>query len=127
MSDKPLNEVHSRNGFGDELIIIMTIVVKGDSIILFVIGVNARSGNDRPSEISADVIKNLVRITFAGFQVNIEPIFGMLVYFCFDPLKFRGQLLLKEVQENGLKSITEELVIEMSNRTPEAVLVKCSL
>ena len=97
VSDKPLNEFHSRNGFRDEHVIFMTIVVEGDSIILFVVGINTRSGDDRPSEISADVFEDLMRITFVWFEVNIESVFGMLVNFCFDLFKFRGQLVLKEI------------------------------
>lgn len=122
--NKSLNELHSRNGFSDELVIFMTIVVEGDSIILFVVGINTRSGDGRTAEISADVFKNLTRITFAWFQVNIEPILGALVNFRFEFFKLRWKLLLKEIQENGLKSTMEEIEIEMSNGMPESILIE---
>lgn len=97
VADKTFNKVYGRDGFRDELIILVTIIVEGNGVILFVIGINTGSSDDRSPEISADVFENLVRITFARFQVNIEPIFRMLVDLCLDSFEFWRKFLLKKI------------------------------
>ena len=97
VADKTFNKVYGRDGFRDELIILVTIIVEGNGVILFVIGINTGSSDDRSPEISADVFENLVRIIFARFQVNIEPIFRMLVDLCLDSFELWRKFLLKKI------------------------------
>ena len=59
MDDKLFDKFNSRNGFGNELVIFMTIVVKGD--IFTVIIIDARVSNNRPSKISANVFNSDIR------------------------------------------------------------------
>lgn len=97
VTNETFNKLHSRNGFSDEHVILMAIIVESDSIIFFIIGINTGSSNDRTPEISADILKDLVRITLAGFEVNIEPIFRTTVYLRFDLFEFRRKFCLKKI------------------------------
>ena len=97
MTNETLNKIHGRNSFGDEFVIFMAVVVEGDSIIHYVIGVNTGSSDDRTPEISANVFKNLVGITFVRFQINIEPIFRTYVDLGFNFFELWRKFLLEKI------------------------------
>ena len=40
-----------------------------------IVGVNARSGNDRPAKVASDILDDLIGIAFIGHSSDIEPIF----------------------------------------------------
>lgn len=51
----------------------MAVVMEGDPIT--VIGVNARSGNDGPSKVAADIFDDLIGIALIRHSSDIETIF----------------------------------------------------
>lgn len=70
MTDEPLDKVHGGKGFMDKNAVFMTVVMKSDR--LAIIGVDAGSGNDGTTEVTADIVGNLVGITDIGFGININ-------------------------------------------------------
>ena len=53
MSNQTFNEINSRNGFNDEFVIFMAVVMKGNRVAIIVI--NARGSDDRATEIATDI------------------------------------------------------------------------
>ncbi len=84
-----LNEVQSRNGFSNSIIVFVSGVMKG--YIFAVISINTRCGNNRSAEVSADVFNGDIRRTQVRLSSNIKA-FGMVfVELIFKLLKRRSQ------------------------------------
>lgn len=81
--DEQGNKVHDRNRFFHVRIIFVFNVVEGD--VFPIIGIDARGGNNRPAEITADVFYNRVRVTEIWFCIDIKTVFIFSVNgsFCF--------------------------------------------
>lgn len=59
VADQAADKVHSGDGFDDQFIILMAVVMEGNSIIGLVICVDSGSSNDRAAKVSADVFQDL--------------------------------------------------------------------
>ena len=70
---KPWHEIKNRDGFDDQFLVFMAIVMEGNE--LAVIFVNSRCGYNRATEIAADIFDYGFRITFIRFGINIEAMF----------------------------------------------------
>ena len=70
--DEPFDEFHSRDAFRYCLMIFMSGVMKRNKVA--VIGINTRSGDDRASQISADIFDGDIRSTPIGFCSDIKTI-----------------------------------------------------
>lgn len=73
MLGKSCHEIKNRNGFGDQFLVFMTIVMKSNKFA--VIRVNAGSCNDGPAKVTANVFNHLGRIAFIGHSPNVKTIF----------------------------------------------------
>lgn len=116
VTDQTLHEFQNGNGFGNQLIIFMSIVMEGNEISI--IAINAGCSNCRTTKIPADIFGDGFCVTFTGFCVNIESI-GMIA--------IGGRFLFAEgITENGMKliqqysleRITQKRVIEMRKVSP---------
>lgn len=56
---QPVDEVHGRQGSFHIFVILMTVVMKGNCVIFGIVFINTGSGNNRSSEIAANVFDNL--------------------------------------------------------------------
>lgn len=79
MANKTLDKIHSRDCFGNQLVIFMTVIVEGDGIKGFVIGVDSGGSDNRATEIATDIFEDLFGVTFFGFGINIEAVFRMMI------------------------------------------------
>lgn len=120
VSDQPFNEIHNRNLFGDPFFIFMAVVVKGDGITIIM--VNPFCGDDRPSEISADVFNNIGRITFLIFGIYIEAIDMIFINVRFNRLEGRIDVFLKFIEECSTEGVPEISVIKVCNPAPDNVI-----
>ena len=75
VADEAADEFQSRYGLFHIGIIFMAVVMESDPVPVIVI--NTGSGDDRPSEVTADILRHRFRITFVGFCIDIEPAFSM--------------------------------------------------
>lgn len=85
MPDQAGNEFHYWDGFHNELVVFVSVVMKSN--IFTIVFINAGSGNDGAAKISADVFGNNFRIAFVGLGINIKAIFVIVITFSFDFLK----------------------------------------
>lgn len=72
MNDEPADEIHCRDPFMDRFIIFMLGVMKRN--IVAVIIIDTRSGNDRSSEITADIFYSDIGSTEVWFCSDIKTI-----------------------------------------------------
>ena len=72
MNDEPANEIHCRDSFMDRFIIFMPSVMKRN--IIAVIIIDARCGNDRSSEITADIFYSDIGSTEVWFCSDIKTV-----------------------------------------------------
>lgn len=79
VSDEPLDEVHGRNGLMNKDIILVPVVVEGNSIGNLVIGVDTGSCNHGTAEITADIVEDSRGTAFIAFGVNVETILRVAV------------------------------------------------
>ena len=120
MLDESLNEFKSGDFFYHKFVVFMPVVMESDSIPIIV--VNAGSGNNRPSEVTANIVGNNMRIREVGFCVNIKTFGAMLVDKRFHLFEGRTKPLMKFIEQSGAEGITEESIIEMGYFTPEAII-----
>lgn len=78
MADKTCTKIQNRNGFVNKNIIFMAIVMEGDKVPIIM--VNTFCGNNRSSEISADILSDNGWITTLIFGINIETMFVKFVH-----------------------------------------------
>ena len=123
VSDQSFDEIHGRNGFVDKTVIFVSVVMEGDGICNFVIGINTGSSNDGAPKISTDVFENSGRAAFAAFGIDIETVFGVAVNSSFETFEFRRKPFLKQIQKDGLEGFTQKNVVEVRNRAPKAKFV----
>lgn len=95
VSDQSFDEIHGRNGFVDKTAIFVSVVMEGDGICNFVIGINAGSSNDRATKISADVFENSRRTALTTFGIDVETVFGVSVNGGLNTFEFRREVFLK--------------------------------
>lgn len=103
VTDQSFDEIHGRNGFVDKTVILVSVVMEGDGISNFVIGINTGSSNDGATKISADVFENSGRTAFGAFGVDIETVFCVAVNSCFETFEIRRKPFLKQLQKDSLE------------------------
>ena len=117
---EPLHKFQDGEGLSDKLFIFVTVVMEGDGFPI--ITVNSGSGDDRGSKVTSDILDCFTGLAFVRLGVNIKPVFMVTVYGCFHLFKGFPQALFQFIQENGLKRVTQEAVVEMSYVTPQTAV-----
>ena len=116
MNNKSLNEINSGNGFNNEFVIFVPVVMESNRRTI--IGINARRSNNGSAEIPADVLGDNGRIAVIGLGINIEALAMVLVnsrFNCFEGIsKFR----MKSVEEGSTKRLAKESVIKVLEAFP---------
>lgn len=120
MLDEKGNEVQYRNCFFHIGIIFMFIVV--ESHIVPIVRINAGGGDNRASEVTADVFYDRVSVAEVGLSINIETVFILFINGRFSLFKRRPDMGLKFVKESGLKGFAQISIVEMFDNSPVAVI-----
>lgn len=81
MGDEPFDKINGRDGFLHVFIIFMTVVMKGNRIVI--IAVYPGGCDNGPSKVTADIFDGCLRVTEVGFGINIETLFMAAVTFGF--------------------------------------------
>lgn len=123
VSDQSFDEIHGRNGFVDKTAIFVSVVMEGDGICNFVIGINAGSSNDWATKISADVFENSRRTALTAFGMDVETVFGVSVNGGLNTFEFRREVFLKQIQKDGLEGFAQKGIVEVRKRTPKTKFV----
>ena len=103
MNNEPLNKRNSRNGFDNEFVIFVPVVM--ESNMRAGIRIDARSGNNRSAEIATNVFGDDRRIAVVGFGVDIEAFTMILVNSRFNFLEGRTKLVMKTVEQSGTERV----------------------
>ena len=120
MLDQEFDKIDDGKFFLDISIILMTVIVEND--IFTIIGIDTVKGNNRSSQIPADVFYNGIGITEIWFCVDIETVFIFAVNMGFGFLERWTDTFFHLIKKSGLKSLAEEPIMKMSDITPEAVI-----
>lgn len=79
VSDETFDENNGRDGFFHILFIFMAIVMKSNAFTIVLI--NSGSGNNRATEITTDILDNILRFTFVRLCVDIETMLMIRITF----------------------------------------------
>ena len=114
------NKVHYRNGFFHIGVVFVFVVMKG--YVFAIIGINARGGNDRSSEISANIFHNHGRLAFVRFCINVKTVPVITVNGSFHFFERRTNTPLQFIEKSGLKSFAKIGIVKVFNNSPKAVI-----
>ena len=103
MNDEAFNKVNSRNGFNDEFVILVPVVMEGNMRA----GVRIDTGrsNNRSAEVTTNILRNDRRIAVVGFSVNVETLAMIPIDVSFDFFEGRTELVMEVIKESGTKGI----------------------
>jgi len=74
---KPWHEIKNRDGFDDQFLVFMAIVMKSNKIT--VVRINTRSCNDWSAKITTNVLNHVRGVAFIGHSSNVKTIFMLMV------------------------------------------------
>ncbi len=118
--DKQGNKVHYGKRFFHIGIVFVFIIVEGH--VFSIIGINAGSGNNGTTEVTADVFYNRVSVTEIWLCIDIKTVF---IFFVNTSLRFferRTNTLFQLIQKSSLKSLAKIGIVKVLNNPPEAVI-----
>ena len=120
MADKTPYEVHNRKRFFHIFVIFMAVVMESDKITVIV--VNPGSGDDRTSEIAANIFDHRFRVTLVGFGIDIETVLVFPVTAGFHFFKGWTNFRFHFVKQSGTEGIAKEHIVKMTDVSPETII-----
>lgn len=85
MLDKKFDKVNGRKSLPDERIVFMPVVMESD--VNAIVRINSGEGDNRTSEIAADIFDNRIRVAEIWLCINIKAIFVFMIYIRFSFFK----------------------------------------
>jgi len=82
--------------------------------------INTRSGDNRATEVSADVFDNIFRIGKSRFSVNIKPVRAIFVNVRLHLFERFSNAGFHTVKQSGTEGITQQSIVKMFDRTPNS-------
>lgn len=116
MNNQPFYKVKGRNTFRNILIVFMSCVVKGN--VIAIIFVNTGSGNNRTTEISADIFNSDIGSTEIWFGSDIKAVGMESVHPVFDFAEGWTEFLCESFEKDFSEGIAQKGIVEMFNRPP---------
>ena len=120
VDDQLFDEIGSGDGFRDESVVLMPVVVESDGMA--VIMIDTGSGDNGPAQISADVFDDLFWVCKSRLGINVEAIRAMLIDIGFGFFEGFADVLLHMVQQGGAEGIAEQNVVEMLDCAPDGIV-----
>ncbi len=102
--DQEFYKIYGRKCLFYKSIVFVPVIVKCD--VAAIIGINPFQGNDRASEIAADIFDHCTRITETGFGINIKAIFILLVDKSFGIFERRSNVGSEKGEKCCLKGLS---------------------
>ena len=103
MDNEPLNEFDRGNGFDNEFVVFVSVVMEGN--MGAGIRIDTGSSNDGSAEIATNVFRDDRRITVIGLGVNIEAFAVILINSGFDFFERGTELGVETIKECGTEGI----------------------
>lgn len=85
MLDKKFDKVNGRKSLPDERIVFMPVVMESD--VNAIVRINSGEGDNRASEVAADIFDNRIRVAEIWLCINIKAIFVFMIYIRFSFFK----------------------------------------
>ena len=120
MADQPCDEFHGGNGFTDEFIIFVAVVMERD--MFAIITVDSGGCNHRTAKITANVLDDSFRITFCRFSIDIEAMFVPGITSGLDGLKGVAKPGMQFVKERSAESVAQVSIVKMVDMSPKFVI-----
>ena len=98
----------------------MAVVMESDKITI--VFIDAGSSDNRPTEITADVLSNNFGIAFIRLCIDIKSVFVIFVAGRLDLFERRAKFCFHFIQKGGAEGITKVRVIKVFHIAPEAVI-----
>lgn len=105
VNDESFNEVNSRNIFGNQNVIFMSVVMESDGITVII--VYTGSGNNRSAQVSADIFDNVFTFRNCRFGIDIETVGTMFVDIGFGFFERTAEVYFHEIQKCGSERVAE--------------------
>lgn len=83
--DKKFDKVNGRKSLPDERIVFMPVVMESD--VNAIVRINSGEGDNRASEVAADIFDNRIRVAEIWLCINIKAIFVFMIYIRFSFFK----------------------------------------
>lgn len=103
MDNKSLNKFNSGNGFNNELVIFVPVVMEGN--MRTGVRIDTGSSNNRSAEVTTNVLRNDRRIAVIGLGVNIESLTVIPIDVSFNFLEGRTELVIEAIKKSGTEGI----------------------
>ena len=103
MYNEPFNKFNGRNGFDNEFVIFVPVVMKGN--MGAGIRIDTGSGNDGPAEIATNVFRDDRRIAGVGFGVDIETVAMILIDRRFNFLEGGTKFVMEAIEQGSTERI----------------------
>lgn len=96
MLDKKFDKVNGRKSLPDERIVFMPVVMESD--VNAIVRINSGEGDNRTSEIAADIFDNRIRVAEIWLCINIKAIFVFMIYIRFSFFKRGPNMFFQFIQ-----------------------------
>ena len=103
VDNEPLNKFNGRNGFNNEFVIFMSVVMEGN--MGAGIRIDTGSSNDGSAEIATNVFRDDRRVAVVGFSVDIEAFTMIPINGRFDFLAGRTEFVMETIKQSGTEGI----------------------
>ena len=103
MDNKSLNKFNSGNGFNNEFVIFMPVVMEGNMRAR--IRIDTGSGDNRSAKIAPNVFGDNRGVAVVGLGVNIESFAMILIDSRFNFLEGRTKCVMETVKQSGTERV----------------------
>ena len=103
MDNKTLNKFNSRNGFNNEFVIFVPVIMKGN--MRAGVRIYTRSSNNRSAEVAPNVLGNGRGIAIIGFCVDIESVAMITVDGRFNFFERRTELVMETIKKSSTEGV----------------------
>ena len=99
MDNEPFNKFNGRNGFDNEFVIYVPVVMKGNMRA----GVrnNTGSRNNGSAKIATNILRDKRRVAVIGLSVNIEAFAMILINSRFDFFEGRAEFVMETIEQSS--------------------------
>ena len=104
VDNEPLNKFNGRNGFNNEFVIFMSVVMEGN--MGAGIRIDTGSSNDGSAEIATNVFRDDRRVAVVGFSIDIEAFTMIPINGRFDFLEGRTEFVMETIKQSSTEGIT---------------------
>ena len=109
MLEEPFDKLHGRNGFFYVFVIFMAVVMESDGIILRVVVINARCGDNGSTKISTNILDDVFRFTVVWFCIDIKAIVMVLINRSYVFLKESGRCFFSSFNRTVWKALRKKV------------------